>query len=252
MSAGVLNFRGWISDTSGFYPTGKETHNAPERDVTTYQIPGRNGDLAIDNGRYTNITISYPCFTVNLSAYEQKIRTRFGSTFPEYGIYGQLRDSYDTTHYRLARPVGGISFEPVRPNAANFELSFDCDPRRFLDVGDDVTEIVGGYDNSLENPTWFTAKPIIDIEGVVNGTKIELADSSTGKVYTMTATTSYADVAEIDSETQNIYDPDTGDNLNYLFTLSDGFPEIGYEGQVTITITGTYTSAFIVPKWWEL
>lgn len=252
MNIGWLNFDGQVSDTHGFFPTGRDSHNAPERDVTTYQIAGRNGDLAIDNGRYKNITITYPCFTTDLSNNEQNIRTHFAATIPQYGIYRYLEDSYDQNHYRKARPVGGITFEPVRPNAANFDLSFDCDPRRFLLSGDEKTEIVGGYDNSLTNPTWYTAKPLISIEGVATGTKIELADSTSGKVYEMTATTSYADFAVIDSEAQDVYDPDTGANLNYLFTFSDGFPEITFEAQVTVTITGTYSYAAIMPKWWEL
>lgn len=35
--------------------------SSPERDVNVISVPGRNGDLVIDNGRFKNITIEYKC-----------------------------------------------------------------------------------------------------------------------------------------------------------------------------------------------
>ena len=36
-----------------------DAFNMPERDVDTYEVPGRNGDLIVDNGRFQNIDIAY-------------------------------------------------------------------------------------------------------------------------------------------------------------------------------------------------
>lgn len=249
MKNGWLSYDGVSTANLGSYTTGKDTHNAPERDVTTFQIAGRNGDFFVDNGRYKNITVTYPCFVMGFSLHEQKIRNSFGVPLKKYAV---LQDSYDTSHFRLARPVGGITFEPARGDAANFDLSFDCDPRRFLNSGNTATEITGGYDSSLENPTPFTAKPLIELEDVSNGLVFELADSNSGNVYTMTAATSYTGTVVIDCEKQDIYDEATLANKNDLFTLSDGFPEITDGATVTVTITGTYTSAYVTPRWWEL
>ena len=44
------------------YISGSGTFNAPEMDITTVEIPGRNGDLTISNNRFRNITVEYPAF----------------------------------------------------------------------------------------------------------------------------------------------------------------------------------------------
>lgn len=56
----TLNFDGQSSGTYGVYITGDAVFNAPERDVEMITIPGRNGALALDNGRFENISVTYP------------------------------------------------------------------------------------------------------------------------------------------------------------------------------------------------
>ena len=53
-------FDGHCCEEFGIVCSGSSTFAAPERDVTVVDIPGRNGTLTIDNGRYKNITITYP------------------------------------------------------------------------------------------------------------------------------------------------------------------------------------------------
>ena len=247
MSRTWVNFAGFVTDTMGVYPTGKNAHNAAERDVTTFQIPGRNGDLIVDNGRYKNIEITYPCFVMGLAANEQKIRDVYGV---QRNGYDFLEDSYDTTHFRRARHIGEIEFEPFRGDAANFDLVFDCDPRRFLNIGEDEQTFTSNVWSDT-NPTWYPAKPVVYLDTVGNGLKLDFYDDDSGRTITMTATTSFAGEAIIDCELQDVYDPNTGDNLNYLFTLSGDFPELG-AGFNSVTITGTYSTASIKPRWWEL
>ena len=48
----------------GIYITGESVYDAPERAVEMVKVPGRNGALALDQGRWENIEVSYPagCF----------------------------------------------------------------------------------------------------------------------------------------------------------------------------------------------
>ena len=46
----------------GLYITGSGAFNAPERDVETVEVPGRNGNLIIDRGRFKNVVQSYKAF----------------------------------------------------------------------------------------------------------------------------------------------------------------------------------------------
>ena len=43
----------------GLVFNGSGTHGAPLRDYTTVAIPGKNGELYIDNGRYMNTKVTY-------------------------------------------------------------------------------------------------------------------------------------------------------------------------------------------------
>ena len=45
-------FGGVDSADYGIYISGEGVFNAPRRDVEMAAIPGRNGDLALDHGRY--------------------------------------------------------------------------------------------------------------------------------------------------------------------------------------------------------
>ena len=57
-----LYFAGRDSREFGIYISGSGTFNAPERDIEFVSVPGRSGDLTIDNGRFLNVTGTYPAF----------------------------------------------------------------------------------------------------------------------------------------------------------------------------------------------
>ena len=230
----------------GVFVTGKDVENAAEPDVTVYQIAGRNGDFAVSNNRWKNIMITYPAFIPASSA--TNMQTLRNALKREWE-YGRLEDTYDSTHYRLARPVGELQFDIVRPNGAEFEFVFDCYPQRFLKSGD--TQLTFTSNScTTNNPTDFDAKPQIFIGSFTSGTEIEVYNDATGETTVMTATTSYADTVVIDCEKQDIYDESTWDNKNNIFEVAE-FPVLT-GGNNVITISGTATTAYVVPRWWEL
>lgn len=247
MRTGTLTWSGYNSLTDfGVYISGAGEHNAAEADVTVYQIPGRSGDLIIPNGRYKNIEVRYPAFIAHgFAAKEQGVRNWLRSAVN----YRDLTDTYDQTHFRKARPTGELEFSPVRPDGANFEIVFDCDPRRFLVSGDSFTTITGGS-WSDDNPTEFDARPQIAVGDPENGMEIEVTDGD-GRVTTFTATDDHVGLVIIDCETQDIYDDSTLANLNSLFTISGDFPSLS-AGTNMITLTGNYSAASVRPRWWEL
>lgn len=248
MSTGTLTFDGYNSLTDfGVYISGPGVHNAAEADVTAYQIPGRNGDLIISNNRYKNIEVTYPAFIAHgFAAKEQAVRNWIKRAVN----YRELSDTYDPTHFRKARPTGELEFSPVRPDGANFEIVFDCDPRRFLLAGE-TDETFTNDVWSDTNPTGFTAKPLVFLQDIASGLTLDFYDDESGRTITLTATAAHVGVIVIDCETQDIYDDNTLDNLNTLFTLSGDFPELG-GGFNSVTIAGTYSVAIIRPRWWEL
>lgn len=241
MSTGKITWNGHDSTEFGAYVSGTNAHNAAEADMTAYQIPGRNGDLVISNNRYKNIVVTYPAFIPHsLSGNEQALRNWLRSS----NGYERLDDTYDTTHFRLARTIGELVFDPVRPNAANFEIAFDCYPQRFLTSG--TSPVTISSTTVVTNPTGYEAKPLITVTSIAASAVIEFNSD-----ITLTATTSYANTVIIDCDAQNIYDSVTLGNKNSLFSMPDGFPVLR-TGSNTITVTGSISSVSMEPRWWEL
>ena len=228
-----LMFSGRSSEDFKAHISGSGTFISPTRDVESISVPGRNGDLHVDNGRFTNVSIIYPAFITedfekNYSAFKAFLCAQIG--------YKILADSYHPDHYRRAMFNGGISPEMATLNrAGSFELSFDCDPRLFLKSGDKVIRINGGGD--IYNRTQFASKPIIRAYGT--GT-LTIGDVSIEII-------SADEYTDIDCELQEAYKGAT--NCNSNIELENGvFPEL-MPGLNEITYSGILD---IIPKWWTV
>ena len=228
-----LMFSGRSSEDFKTHISGSGTFISPTRDVESISVPGRNGDLHVDNGRFTNVSIIYPAFITedfekNYSAFKAFLCAQIG--------YKILADSYHPDHYRRAMFNGGISPEMATLNrAGSFELSFDCDPRLFLKSGDKVIRINGGGD--IYNRTQFASKPIIRAYGT--GT-LTIGDVSIEII-------SADEYTDIDCELQEAYKGATNCNSNIV--LENGvFPEL-MPGLNEITYSGILD---IIPKWWTV
>ena len=228
-----LMFSGRSSEDFKAHISGSGTFISPTRDVESISVPGRNGDLHVDNGRFTNVPIIYPAFITedfekNYSAYKAFLCAQIG--------YKILADSYHPDHYRRAMFNGGISPEMATLNrAGSFELSFDCDPRLFLKSGDKVIRINGGGD--IYNRTQFASKPIIRAYGT--GT-LTIGDVSIEII-------SADEYTDIDCELQEAYKDSINCNSNIV--LENGvFPEL-MPGLNEITYSGILD---IIPKWWTV
>lgn len=202
---------GIASGDYNIHASGEATYNAAERDVQTFSIPGRNGDLIIDNGRYKNIEVKYPCvvskqFLQNAA----NIRKWLGA---ESWKYRKITDDYDTDHFRLGRFRGQVEFEPMYATkaAAQMSITFDCKPQRFLAATDYFQAI--GFAVAFQNPTGFPALPIFGIR-IAAGT----ADLSIG-ADTFHFDSNLNGIVYLDYETQNLYKADAKVyELGYLTT----------------------------------
>ncbi|MDO4527436.1 MAG: hypothetical protein Q4C03_01465 [bacterium] len=184
---GKIIFGGIDSSEYGIYISGEGTYNAPERAVEFVNVPGRNGAIALDQGRYENITITYPAmvleddqetFRERLSAFRNAILSQKG--------YQRLEDSYHPDEYRMGLYHAGLSVSDLLTfhQGGNFELTFECKPQRFLTVGDYPVPLDSG--DVLQNPTLFDSGPLVEISGYgtvgFNGYEIEVADELIGEI----------------------------------------------------------------------
>ena len=138
-----LTFDGENSLDYGVYITGEAVYNAPERAVEMISIPGRNGAIALDQGRFENIEVTYPAGTFgdDQPEFASKIRA-FRNALASRFNYVKLTDSYHPDEYRLGLYKSGLTTTPVqRSKAGEFPIVFNCKPQRFLTSGE--TEVDG-------------------------------------------------------------------------------------------------------------
>lgn len=141
-----LTFDGVNSLDYGIYITGDGVYNAPTRDVEMITIAGRNGEYALDNGRFNNISVTYKAgsFASTQTEFAEKISDFRNAILSKVG-YKRLEDDYHPNEYRMAVYMNGLEVDPVHySEAGEFELTFDCKPQRFLKSGE-VKQTVGEW-----------------------------------------------------------------------------------------------------------
>lgn len=218
---------GLIIDGSGIYPI-------PERDAEAVAVPGRNGDLIFDNGRYKNVSISYSCQMKDFKDRYDALRTYFASQIG----YQRLEDSYQPDRYRLARISGQIEPAPgPYKRTALITLTFDCKPQVYFKAGEIAAKVASG--DVMYNRYGFASKPLIRVYGYgalyIGSYSVVIAD--TGKAY-----------VDLDCDIADAFNATT--NLNQYITLED-FPQL-VPGKNGIKYEGNISSVEITPRWWTL
>ena len=143
-------FGGVNSADYGIYIGGEGTFNAPKRAVELVSVPGRNGAIAIDQGHYENITVTYSAFNyeADLATFRQQL-TDFRNAIASLKGYQRLQDTFNPDEYRLAMFVDGIEIKPIMYNtAAEFDIVFNCKPQRYLVSGEEEIEVARGQNQS--------------------------------------------------------------------------------------------------------
>lgn len=163
-----LIFGGVDSSQYGIYITGEAVYNAPKRAVEMVSVPGRNGAVAIDQGYWENITVTYPAgtfadgqtdFADAVSAFRNALASQIG--------YQRLEDTYHPDEYRMAMFVDGVEVTPAnRSEAGQFNITFTCKPQRWLKSGETAIAVTDG--GTITNPTLYESGPLLAVTGYGN------------------------------------------------------------------------------------
>lgn len=254
---GKIIFGGVDSSEYGIYITGEAVYNAPERDVEFVEIPGRNGALALDKGRFKNITVTYPAGTFGKSQEEfREALSEFRNAIMSQTGYQKLKDSYHPDEYRMAIYAAGMEVEPANyGQVGEFDLVFECKPQRWLKVG--AYPIPTDSGDILENPTLFDSEPLLEIEGYgdieFNGYVVTLNDAVLGdtEIVPQDAMESVGTIVKhypIDTTLYNAGDDITVDPIAYTFYVTSDTAM--YTGVTYAIDSGsTITPAVKVPSW---
>ena len=161
---GVIYFNGISSKDLGVEIESFPKYEIPEKEITKYEIPGRNGDIVIDHGNFKNVNVEYSISVmVKDGDYSSRLHAIASWLYSPSG-YARLEDSYDTECYRMARISSNTSFENLFNQAGKATLTFDCKPQRFLKKGEEQLEYNKSISNAtLINPSFFSAKPLLKL-----------------------------------------------------------------------------------------
>ena len=232
---GFFTFAGVNSKDFGVYINGSQTFGAPERDVDLQSVPGRNGDLVLDNGRLKNIQHSYEAFIVrdiraNLAGLRDFLTSCVG--------YHRLEDTYHPDEFYLASYAAELSPDmaaTLREGA--FTLTFNRKPQRFLKDGELVRAFTAG--GRIRNPTRQTAAPLIRVYGT--GTL-----GVGNETVNILSNPGYIDL-DCDSEDAHM----GAVNCNGLIELpSDDFPRLP-PGETGLVLGSGIARVEITPRWWR-
>lgn len=214
----------------GLYVAEKDIYSAPAYDQQFVSVPGRNGDVIIDNGRYNNVNVSYTCYCKNLSANMKAIKQwlcRPG--------YFKLADSYDPLYFRYAAFASKLKVDELLKNVGKAELVFNCKPFRYSVAGQTKQTLTAS--GTINNPENFPSLPYIKITG---SGAVTLNIGS--KAYSFTSVPTYL---EVDSELMSCYKGSTLYNNRIGFTA---FPVL-QPGNNSISWAGNVTKVEIIPNW---
>lgn len=235
---GIVIFNGISSKDLHIQVQTEPDYDFPEKDYEVTHVPGRNGDIVIDQGSWQNVSRKY-----NLAMDAGKISyTEVASKLVQWlhsaSGYARLEDSYEPDFYRMAMYKDSGSISNIYNKAGQIEIEFTCKPQRYFKSG----EIADIFTTSTEyrNPTDFPAKPLIKIHGSGSGT-VKIG------AYTVTIN-DILDGMVVDSEQQDTYKDQT--NCNSKVSITE-YPKL-IAGNNAISISGGVTSIEIIPRWWTL
>lgn len=215
---------------------GNQTFGSAERDYEVYEVPGRNGSLTIDNGRFREKTVTYEGFIVGDFDDRSEALRNFLSKDSEYH---RLEDTIHPDEYRLAMYPGPFDPKVIFLESGSFSLKFRCRPERWLKSGE-IPVTVSARVVTLLNPTYFTAKPEIT---VVSGTgPINIGDEI------LTVTENPGGLV-IDCEIEDAFIGLTNMNAAIERTTG-GFPTLK-PGKTVVTV-GNEMTVQIRPRWWMI
>lgn len=237
MGVNYFIFNGESSLDHGAYIGGQNTFDAPKRDIIKVKIPGRNGDLVYDNGRWLNIEVPYNLVVMkDFINNANEIRSWLTSPIG----YCRLEDTYNPDFFRMARLADEIKFTTSAFNkTGKAQIIFDCKPQRWLKSGEQKISVQNG--GSIYNPTRYSSAPLIKVT-CNGGGVLSVGD------YTITIS-DISTYINIDSDIQDCYNENVSMNANVV--LSNGFPLLN-SGSTIISWTGDISAVEIIGRWYTI
>ena len=204
-------------ETLGMFVEEYPDRPFPQRKVTAYSVAGRNGDLLVDEGAYTNVIQEYKVFVKGSGGNTlQQNLSVIGAWLLGTAGYQKLRDDYDTSIYRLARCVNAVEFLNSLNRFGRATIQFDCCPQRYLLTPEILSIITNNGHGDVRYPAngLLPAYPIIKVTGITSlmrNIEVDIHNQGGSLVFQVAwLTPPTITTLMIDMETQSVVDEATG------------------------------------------
>lgn len=160
-------FNGKKSSDFDVWASGLNIFHSPERRIERIQVPGRNGELLIEDGSFENTELLFKdCF---IPRHFSENFTNLSNYLNRQKGYQRLELSWLPDEYRLAAFHGDIEASMKNwDGMGKFDLSFNCKPQRFLKSGEEPITLLPMRAEGLTTiyspkyifPTWTEVVPV--------------------------------------------------------------------------------------------
>lgn len=235
-----FNYRG--KSSRDFCLKIKEINNlsSPSRALEVHEVLGRNGELIIDNGNYTNFRLQIQCFIdgrpnrngkeLSLAQLADELKLWLQTSFE----YSPIEIEGDEFYYE-GYLDNSLDIKELFVNFGEVLLTFNCKP--YKKKASD--KIVVAFKNTVVTNEHMDSEPYMKIYG--NGDATLTINDKTIKFKNI------ENYIEIDTELMNCFK----DNINQNNRMIGEFPVLK-SGENSVTWSGDITKIEIEPRWVRL
>ena len=235
----MIEFDGVRSTALGVFVEKYPPRPIPKRKHEKFSVPGRSGDVIAYEDAWENVLQPYDIYLSAEKPGLPLVAAKVTRWLMADG-YRRLEDEYDRDTFRLAAFLGPVDLENTLNEFGRARIEFDCQPQRYLKIG--ARPITAENGMTLQNPTGYTARPLLTVFGSGSGT-ITLGTYSVSLSVITNGMT--LDCAE---EEAYFY---SGSVLNLNTVVSGAYPKLA-AGASAVTWAGGVTGLTIIPRWYEL
>lgn len=239
---GEVIYNGQSSRSFGLEVETFPEYTTPKRTYSKIHVPGRNGDLIVDEGCWENVKRTYLFAIGSYDIPYHVFINKLSNWLHSSTTYARLEDSYEPDYYRMAVFLEEATMTNIYNHGSEISIDFDCKPERFLKIGDEPI-VITKTPTTIKNPTAYPALPIITVTG---------GSSNPGTLVVGDCTITFRDVlapTTLDCSIQDAYYKLT--NRNYNIQVPDGFPTLD-PGTIKIGFSGGITKVEVIPRWYTL
>ena len=259
MSFNYFTFNGQRLEDFGFIVKKKPQYFIAEKDYTSEEISGKDGNIIAYNGRYKNRTATYTIMSLPTRVHcsNRELVNKLNYWLNTATGYCKFTDTFNQGLYTEAFCSKVANVQNHMEGVVEAEVTFDMKPFWYIDNDIEVNNSPSGREFVLQNPTGFVSYPRITVRANLNQHKLDFSftdNNSNVQTFSVPRSQTLEDrIVEV------VYDSETGDvtiegqPYNYLISNFNRPPAFSI-GRNTVTILHYHEAIpipyiLIEPRW---